>query len=277
MRTLNILFVTFVVFSFAGSVRADDAVSFCKDGQDLISQGKYDDAIAKFKQAIQKDSRCAEAYFQLGSIYASKNMEKEMEEQFQAALNVKPDYLDVYFNWGIICNNKGRYEKSIPLFKKALTMKLESSDEAKVRSGLGWAYKGKGQIDEAIAEYRRLVELKPKEEFSIKTLAGLYAAKNKHREAVEQFTKLIAINAPAPKQPEKPGNAIYYFQRAGSYAKLKMPKEAISDLTRAVQLNGQYRDMLPKEPAFQPLKDDPGFQKLLPAKTSNTDKEKTKK
>ena len=61
-------------------------------GQFLFLNEKYDQALEEFKKAIQDDPGDAEAYYNLGVVYETKNMKKEAKEAFSKALELNPKH-----------------------------------------------------------------------------------------------------------------------------------------------------------------------------------------
>lgn len=61
-------------------------------GQFLFLNEKYDQAIEEFKKAIHDNPEDAEAYYNLGVVYETKNMAKEAKEAFTKALELNPKH-----------------------------------------------------------------------------------------------------------------------------------------------------------------------------------------
>ena len=105
-------------------------------GQKLIEEGaaqmekqQFDQAIATFKQALQKEHRSAVIYNLLGMAYRFKynqvrNQELKQQEinAFQKAVEVDPNYWVALINLSATYYYMGEKAKAAPLFKKALTL-----------------------------------------------------------------------------------------------------------------------------------------------------------
>jgi len=81
---------------------------------------QYDKEIADFKAAIDIAPDNAEAYYNLGIVYAKQGKLDLAVESYQATININPDYEKTHYNLG---NAYGRQDKSdlaIESFKKAL-------------------------------------------------------------------------------------------------------------------------------------------------------------
>ena len=92
-----ILTIAFGVFWFAyykdiyleGKKNADTLKA---EGWKLYDDDKVDEAVAKFKKAIEKNAKYAPGYFGLGSCYNQKNDYEKAKDSFAKALEIKPDY-----------------------------------------------------------------------------------------------------------------------------------------------------------------------------------------
>ena len=70
MKTLHKIFLAFIIFSLAGlsatfSQDQPDAKSLVKQGVALHDAGKYDEALAKYSEALKLDSAYQSAYYEM--------------------------------------------------------------------------------------------------------------------------------------------------------------------------------------------------------------------
>ncbi|HML85023.1 MAG TPA: tetratricopeptide repeat protein, partial [Bacteroidales bacterium] len=82
-----------------------------------------------------------------------------MEKHLLLALKVKPDYYDALNNLGSIYSTiTGQFEKSIPLFKRAIDADPQNTA---AYVNLAFAYRQTGRINEALETYNRVIEIDP--------------------------------------------------------------------------------------------------------------------
>jgi len=62
-------------------------------GATLLRLARYQDAIKQFRKALSKEPELADAHYQLGECYRSLGDEKKAVEEYQAALEIDPNYL----------------------------------------------------------------------------------------------------------------------------------------------------------------------------------------
>ena len=127
-------------------------------GNALKSQGKIEEAIVHFNQALQINPAYAKAYNNLGTALAAQGKTEEAIKNFGIALSINPGNAEAHSNIGVALATQGKIEKAIAHFKTALNLK---PDHAKVHSNLGAAFVRKGQLQEALKHFQIALRLMP--------------------------------------------------------------------------------------------------------------------
>jgi Tfp pilus assembly protein PilF len=162
----------------------------------------FDTAIAKFQAAVAAQPACHECYYNIGFAYLQKKDEKQAEEQWKKALEIRADHAetlnalanlynsqkrfdeaasvsakvaagggagsaDAIFNQGIILWNAGKIGEAKVKFEE--TVKADPN-HADARFQLGMALLNEGKIPEAVAEFEQYLKMAP---------SGQYAAQAK--------------------------------------------------------------------------------------------------
>ena len=86
---------------------------------------------------------------------------------------------------------QGNLKEAIPELQKSLQ---KNSADAEVRLHLAFAYDRLGSADEAIAEYRRVTEIKPNSYFAYNNLGVLFDKQGRYDEAIAAFDRAIRID-----------------------------------------------------------------------------------
>ncbi len=84
--------------------------------------------------------------------------------------------------------NKGKYKEAVKFFKSLLE---EDSKNPILYFYIGFSYKKIGNIDSAIENFKKSIEIKPDFSFSLKELGTIYAKKGDFKKAMEFYKKAI--------------------------------------------------------------------------------------
>jgi tetratricopeptide (TPR) repeat protein len=109
------------------------------------------------------------------------------------------------------------------------------------------------QYREAIFPLRRCLELIPDDIHARMALAWCYKRVGHVRLAIESLEQAIDV---------EPGQAILHYNLACYWSLEKAPHKALSCLANALDIDGNFRDFIPDEPDFDPLRNDPLFKNL---------------
>ncbi len=245
-----------------GYLREDTANSHNNRGMLLLSQGKYDEAIAEFRQAVdsaedlsiariniarayykKKDYRAAVEAIQehlkrqpkskdaenlLANIAMDQGKLQEAEGHLRRALEYEPNYTDARNTLGILFDRQGRQDEAIREFQKVVAV---DKDYAEAYNNIGVIYKNRGRVEEAIAVFKRAIQADAEFAGSYSNLALIYEDKGDLKGAEEQFRHALERD---------PGNvAVRTNYGALLYLQGRL-EEARKELERAVATDPTY-------------------------------------
>jgi protein O-GlcNAc transferase len=159
-------------------------------GTILDPMGRFDEAIAAYRQAIALEPDVPEAYNNLGNALASVGRLDEAENALNRAISLRPDYADAIFNIGNIQQDLGRTAKAVEYLTRATHLR---PDWAPAYNNLGTALCEIGRRDEGIAAYRRALELAPNEAGIHMNLGSAYHAKGEVDSAIVCFQAVLKL------------------------------------------------------------------------------------
>ncbi|CAD5949363.1 TIGR03032 family protein [Planktothrix agardhii] len=116
-------------------------------GQDLKKQGKFEQAIACFQNAITADPTYIPAHNNLGTLFQNQNYLDQAITCYQNALNINPNSTLTLTNLGSIYLIEGQLNQAEELLKRALELNPEL---VPALYNLGLLYKQQAKLDEAI-------------------------------------------------------------------------------------------------------------------------------
>ncbi len=125
-------------------------------GLKLAAQGKYEDAIAQFQKALEKDPEQANIMGNMADSYFKLGKNAEAVELFQKAIAIKPDDAALYTNLGVVLSKiPGKNAESQEAFKKAASLNPAASAQNFYNIGATLVNNGKNQ--EAADAFRQAI------------------------------------------------------------------------------------------------------------------------
>jgi protein O-mannosyl-transferase len=170
------------------------------------------------------------AHYNLGIDFRQKGRVDEEIAQYQAALQINPDFTIAHLNLGLALVRTGRADEAITQFQEVLRI---NPDNAAAHVNLGNIYRQKGRQDEAIAHFQRALQIEPANSAIQNNLAWLLATcpqaslRNGHKalELARQANELSGGE-----------NPIILRTLAAAFAEAGRFPEAVETAQRALQL-----------------------------------------
>ncbi|MBI4607797.1 MAG: tetratricopeptide repeat protein [Candidatus Rokubacteria bacterium] len=159
----------------------------------------FDQAVEAYQKALELRPFYADAHVGLGDAKAAKGDVDAAVAAYQRALVYNPVNPRVHLSLGkIYYNEKGLYYEAVAAFKKAIELDPEFLE---ARMGLGEVYEDKGLYQDAIAEYRKVVETEARHTGALYNLALVYE-KVDAREAIAHWERYIAVASQIPSEKD---------------------------------------------------------------------------
>lgn len=119
---------------------------------------QFKDAEIYFKKAIELNPNYAEAYANLGALYAKFKQYDKAIALYQKCIKLKPTYAGAYTNLGNALNKIKRHEEAIYFHKVAIELDAKSANHF---ANCASAYKNLGRFNKAKALYEKAISLEP--------------------------------------------------------------------------------------------------------------------
>jgi tetratricopeptide (TPR) repeat protein len=156
----------------------------------FVNQGKRDEAISQFEQALQLNPNSAEAHYNLGDALAAQDRQAEAIPHFEQALQSRPDYADAHYDLGLALAGQQKWAEAVPHFEQALHLKLDDTDAKYILAVKLAALK---KWDEAIQLYQQVLQHKPDFAEAHNNLGIALASQGKSTEAVKHFQQALNL------------------------------------------------------------------------------------
>lgn len=108
-----------------------------------------------------------------------------------------------------------------------IAKRLQKPGEPDYHNNMGVAQHGRGNLDDAIREYRKAIRLKPNDGMYHRNLASALADKGEHEEALREYDLALALNW---------RDYHTHFNHANLLRKLGRIDEAIAEYEQAIKL-----------------------------------------
>ena len=86
----------------------------------LFAAGKHDDALTKFEMATKLKPSFPDAYYEWGNTFAAKGKHDDAITKYKTATELKPNFPDAYYEWGNALFFNGDYRGAEMMYKKAI-------------------------------------------------------------------------------------------------------------------------------------------------------------
>jgi Flp pilus assembly protein TadD len=102
---------------------SNDAASWNDKGNVLAMQGKYDEAIKAFNEAIQLDPNNSATWSNKGNVLSLQGNYNESIKAFDEAIKLDPNNAGAWNNKGMDLYDQGKYDEAIKAFDEAIRLK----------------------------------------------------------------------------------------------------------------------------------------------------------
>ena len=193
-------------------------------GLSAADKGDFDKAIQNYDKAIELKPDFFGAYNSRGIAYRRKGDFDKAIQNYDKAIEIKPDFAEAYNNRGAAYAEKRDFDKAIQNFTTAIKIK---PDFAEAYCNRGNAYDEKHDFDKAIQDFTTAIELKPDFAEAYNNRGIAYGGKRDFDKAIQNYDKAIEI---------KPDFAEAYCNRGVAYVEKRDFDKAIQNYDKAIEI-----------------------------------------
>jgi protein O-GlcNAc transferase len=159
-------------------------------GNVLLLKGDLEGALDAFRTAIKHKPDYAGAYYNMGNALLDNDQLDEAVASYHRALEIQPDYAEVHCSLGVALHGQRRLEDAATCHKRALELK---PDLVEAHSNLGNVLQALSQFESAVACYRRALEFKPDNAEVLCSLGIALKVQGKFTEAEASIKQALEI------------------------------------------------------------------------------------
>lgn len=176
--------------SFAKAVikNAQDPMGHLLFGASLYWEGKVDDAVSEYNEALRLSPNNAMAYQLLGIAFGWKGDVSQAQEYFLTAYKLDPNKADTYMNLGSTYAVQNQLEKALEHFRRSAEL---APREPLYHYQLGTLYEALGRDGQAEASFKKALKLFPAYEDAQLSLGALYEKLGRLQDALKYYKKAV--------------------------------------------------------------------------------------
>ena len=146
------------------------AEDYLSQGNNSYAQGRYEEAIASYDQAIEIQPDYALAWYNRGVALEKLEKYEDAIASYDQAIKFQPDYAFAWHNRGNALQELGKYEDAIASYDQAIKIQ---PDDAMAWNNRGWALENLKRYDEALESYDKALQFDPNYQTAINNRKNL--------------------------------------------------------------------------------------------------------
>jgi tetratricopeptide (TPR) repeat protein len=197
----------------------------------------WQDGETLFRRAVAVTENNYIAHYNLGVALDDRGGNEAAIGEYQAALQIHPNYARAEINLGLDLDKVGRTDDAMREYQAAIRA---APDNADARNNLGIALFKQGQNEEAIRQLQEAIRLAPANASAHNNLAAALYTQGQTEEAIQQFQEALRL---------APDYAEAHYNLACILAKRGQTNDAVQHFQAALRLKPDYaaaRDELSK-------------------------------
>lgn len=157
--------------------------------------GKFDEAAASVKKAIELDDDDFVAHWTLGRIHFSTGQYEQAIKHFERVIDLKPSFYVGYSDLGQTQLGLGRNDEAMATARRALELMpnylLQNPDDSRARMFYAVTLCDVGQTEAALREGEAAIEASPGDSVMLYNAACLYSRLGEKRRAVDTLREAV--------------------------------------------------------------------------------------
>ena len=219
------------------------AVFLAKHGEAFEKNGKYDDAVARYREALDIWPYLTSVWSQLGRLYLRMRDYPRAQIALEKAVENNPGEAELLNDLGVSYLYQGKADKARPLFDAAIEIDPQYAPSLFNIALCHISKNDRGQARDSMVRY---LQLTPDDPRALREVAFLDALESRYEDAMDALEKALARSADWP---------LLYFDAAAVSALMGRPDQAVRYLEKVEPLTDPATVyQLYQEPAFREIR-----------------------
>jgi tetratricopeptide (TPR) repeat protein len=190
-------------------------------GQIKAENGRVNEALLDFDEAVRIDSGCWRAIHNRGVLYAQAGEFEKAFDDFSRTIDVNPDFAKAYSNRAALCIVAGDIHPALDDYTRAIEL---DPNLAVAHRGRGRVCHLLGRLDEAIENYDAAVQLSSDDAYAVASRADLLTDLGRYAEAAREYERAIELD---PK--------LAHAHRGAAWLRATCPDESVRNAALALE------------------------------------------
>ncbi len=187
------------------------------------NDGRYEQAEAEYRRAIELEPGNGDAHRRLGQVYERNNQPDDALAEYRRALDADPGYYRTYQALGSLYLDRAAYSEALKYFRKAVEL---APDEPSVRLAFGSTFTDLGRFAEAESEFRFAIHLRETPR-ALHALGLTLMYEGRDEEAIPYFLSALKQN---------PERFLSWMELGNCYRRINQPAESVRANRRGLEL-----------------------------------------
>jgi tetratricopeptide (TPR) repeat protein len=218
------------LFGHALEVTENNYVMHSNYGGALFEEGRFDEALAHFNEALRINPKYADARRNAGIVLLRQGKIDEAITAFAEVLSYGGDWPVTHNYLGLAQAQRGEFDLAVQNYNAALQLK---PDYVEALKNLGIVLKEQGKTNEAISKWVKALEFEPDNPDVHYNMGIVMAEQSRYQQAIGHFNITLAAKPDWPEAHQNMG-AVYYL-----LGKLNL---AAQHCAEAIRLSPDYYD-----------------------------------
>ena len=208
----------------------DSARARFNHGAALQQNGRLDEAEKEYNAVLQIDPNYVKAHMNLGQLFVSKEKLENAEKYYQKAIALEPQTGEIHSGYAYLLERLGRMEEARREYENALRLSPKS---ARLFYTYGAFLDKRGERDAAITQYQHALDVDPNLTDAHSELATALLTKGDTKKAEEHYLAAVRLE---PRRADVHSNLGSLFLRQGRTS------QAIIEYEEALRLDPNLRE-----------------------------------
>jgi len=203
----------------------------------LYKRGFWDEAISKWKEALEVAPQDESILYSLGIVYFERKKYEEAVEILRKVIELNPQHVKALTILGTALIKLRQFDEAFQCLQRSIEI---NPDNTLAYLNLGALFGIRREFDRGIEMFQRVIELNPKEARGFLGLAKIYTALGNFEKANEYFQRVIELD---------PNGALGNYARKAMHS-VAAPAEAKKQLEQSYSegfrfyLGGYYQEAI---------------------------------